>query len=85
VIPGVPQFFAPLFFASLLGEGPDLSREKSSPRPSTTAAPAPTSPPARPLNAQPSKGDDIAARAFRDACRDCDARGVEPIRAGASR
>jgi hypothetical protein len=82
---GVPEFAAPLFFASLLGEGPDLSREKSSPRPAPAGAPHPSSKAARPLNAQPSKGDDIAARAFRDACRDCDARGVEPIRAGASR
>jgi hypothetical protein len=58
---GVPEFAAPLFFASLLGAGPDLSREKSSPRPVTAGGPAPTSPLARPLSTRPSS-DDIAAR-----------------------
>jgi hypothetical protein len=59
---GVPEFAAPLFFASLLGEGPDLSREKSSPRPVVAGAPAPSAQLARPLNARPSE-DDIARNA----------------------
>jgi hypothetical protein len=76
---GVPEFAAPLFFASLLGEGPDLSRGKSGDdiadleRPLRRDAPQSTQP------------SNLARVAFRDACRDCDARGVEPIRAGASR
>jgi hypothetical protein len=82
MIPGVPEFAAPLFFASLLGAGTDRPSEESSPRPAPAGAPHPSSKAARPLNAQPSV-DAIAA--FRDACRDCDARGVVPIRAGASR
>jgi hypothetical protein len=48
---------------------------EDSPRPVAAGAPAPES-------CQPSN---LARVAFRDACRDCDARGVEPIRAGASR
>jgi hypothetical protein len=61
-VPGVPPFAAPFFWASLLGAGTDRPSGESSPRPATTGAPHPTSPPARPLNARPSS-DDIARNA----------------------
>jgi hypothetical protein len=61
MIPGVPEFAVPLFFASLLGATTDRSGEESSPRPVVAGAPHPTSTLARPLSTRPSS-DDIAAR-----------------------
>jgi hypothetical protein len=65
MIPGVPEYAVPFFWPSLLGTGTDSSREKSSPRPVTTGAPAPTS----------TQGSKRAVEAFRWACRVLDAGG----------
>jgi hypothetical protein len=62
MIPGVPEYAVPFFWPSLLGAGTDRSSEESSPRPVTAGGRAPSSKPARPLNARPSS-DDIARNA----------------------
>jgi hypothetical protein len=72
MIPGVPEYAVPFFWPSLLGAGTDSSREKSSPRPVTAGALAPSSKPVRPLTVQADGASDSAS-AFRWACRVLDA------------
>jgi hypothetical protein len=57
MIPGVPEFAVPLFFASLLGATTDRSGEESSPRPVVAGAPHPQITTARSLTVQPAKPD----------------------------